>query len=164
MNNCEFIGNLTKDPVLRSTQTGKAVASFSIATNEPYTTPGGEQKQLTDYINVVVWGNLAQAAAHVLRKGTRVLVQGRQSTRSYTGQDGQKRWVTEVVARVIAMPLVPQQPQQQAPQQPQQNWAQGQPAQQQGAQMPGNSPGWGQFGQVVPQPVDMFGNDNGMPF
>lgn len=155
MNNVELIGNLTKDPVLRSTNTGKAVASFSIATNEGYTTPQGEQKQITDYHNVVAWGNLAQAAAHALRKGVRVLVQGRQSTRSYTGQDGQKRWVTEVVASVIALPL--------STQQPQQNWSQGQPAQQ-GAPMPGNSPDWGQFGQVTPQPVDMFGNDNGMPF
>lgn len=163
MNSVELIGNLAKDPVLRSTNTGKAVASFSIATNEGYTTPQGEQKQITDYHNVVAWGNLAQAAAHALRKGVRVLVQGRQSTRSYTGQDGQKRWVTEVVASVIALPLSTQQPQQ-GPQQPQQNWSQGQPVQQQGAPMPGNSPDWGQFGQVVPQPVDMFGNNNGMPF
>lgn len=157
MNNCEFIGNLTKDPVLRSTQTGKAVASFSIATNEGYTTPQGERKQITDYINVVVWGNLAQAAAHALHKGSRVLVQGRQSTRSYTGQDGQKRWTTEVIANVIALPLATQQPQQ-APQQPPQNRNQGQ----QGAH--GNSPDWGQFGDVVPQPTNMFGNDNGLPF
>lgn len=140
MNNCEFIGRLTKDPVVRTTKTGKAVVSFSMATNESYVTPQGEKKERTDYINVVVWGYLAQAAAEQLRKGTMVLVQGRQSTTSYTGQDGQKKWSTKINADVIAIPLSTQQTQQ-----PQ---AQGD--------------GWGQFGQASPQATDMFGQE--IPF
>lgn len=142
MNNCEFVGNLVKDPTLRQTQNGKAVVSFTIATNEDYVTPQGEKKQLTDYINVVAWGNLAQAAGQQLRKGMRVLIHGRQSTRSYQGQDGQKRWTTEINANLIAIPLSTQQNQQQAPQN-QQN-------------------GWNQFGQAAPQAVDMFGEQ--IPF
>lgn len=142
MNNCEFVGNLVKDPTLRQTQNGKAVVSFTIATNEDYVTPQGEKKQLTDYINVVAWGNLAQAAGQQLRKGMRVLIHGRQSTRSYQGQDGQKRWTTEINANLIAIPLSTQQNQQQAPQN-QQN-------------------GWNQFGQAAPQVVDMFGEQ--IPF
>ncbi len=140
MNNCEFIGRLTKDPVVRTTKTGKAVVSFSMATNESYVTPQGEKKELTDYINVVVWGYLAQAAAEQLRKGTMVLVQGRQSTTSYMGQDGQKKWSTKINADVIAIPLSAQQPQQ--------------------PQAQGDS--WGQFGQASPQATDMFGQE--IPF
>ncbi len=140
MNNCEFIGRLTKDPVVRTTKTGKAVVSFSMATNESYVTPQGEKKELTDYINVVVWGYLAQAAAEQLRKGTMVLVQGRQSTTSYTGQDGQKKWSTKINADVVAIPLSTQQAHQ--------------------TQAQGDS--WGQFGQASPQATDMFGQE--IPF
>lgn len=159
MNTCTFIGNLTKDPVIRNTQSGKAVASFSIATNEDYVTPQGEKKQLTSYINIVVWGGLAQTVATKLQKGVRVLVQGRQSTRSYTGNDGQKRWVTEVVAQVIALPLrAPQQgaaPSNQYPQQPQGGQYQ---------QPQGQGGGWSQFGQPTPLPTSTFAPDDGFPF
>lgn len=153
MNNCEFVGNLTKEPVVRTTNTGRAVASFTVATNEGYTTPQGEQKQITDYINVVVWGYLAQAVGNQLHKGMRVFVQGRQSTRSYNDQNGQKKWITEVVAGVVALPLSNQQPPQQAQRQappppPQQN-------------APANG-GWEQFGQPAPQATDMFGSE--VPF
>ncbi len=138
MNDCEFVGNLVKDPVLRQTQTGKAVVSFTIATNEGYVTPQGEKKQLTDYINVVAWGNLAQAAGQQLHKGMRVLIHGRQNTRSYQGQDGQKRWTTEINANLIAIPLSTQQ---------------GQHAQ---------GGGWSQFGQTSPQATGVY--DEQIPF
>ena len=124
MNDCEFIGNLTKDPVIRNTKTGKAVASFSIATNRDYVTPQGEKKQLTDYVNVVAWGELASAVSQYLQKGKRVLVQGRQSTRSYDDPQGQKRWVTEIIARIIALPL-PTHAQNQQAQQGGQQWGWG---------------------------------------
>lgn len=138
MNDCEFIGNLTKDPVIRNTKTGKAVASFSIATNRDYVTPQGEKKQLTDYVNVVAWGELASAVSQYLQKGKRVLVQGRQSTRSYDDQQGQLSQVN--------------------PYQPQGN---GYP--QQGAAPHGNSPDWGQFGQAAPQGSGN-GKDEDIPF
>ena len=176
MNDCEFIGNLTKDPVIRNTKTGKAVASFSIATNRDYVTPQGEKKQLTDYVNVVAWGDLASAVSQYLQKGKRVLVQGRQSSRSYHDPQGQKRWVTEIIARIIALPL-PTHAQNQQAQQGGQQWGWGngqqngynQPPQNSYSQPPqgeaphGNSPDWGQFGQAAPQRSGN-GKDEDIPF
>ena len=105
MNSVQLIGNLARDPQLRATKTGRAVASFTVAVNRSYTTPQGEQKELTDWINVVAWGNLAEAVGSQLKKGSRVFVEGRYSTRSYDTSDGQKRYVTEVTANIVALPL-----------------------------------------------------------
>lgn len=105
MNIVEVVGNLTKDPVIRVTKTGKSVASFTVACNRNYTTPQGEVKQLTDWVSVVAWGGLAESAGNHLKKGSRAFVAGRYSTRSYDAQDGTKRYVTEVVASMIAIPL-----------------------------------------------------------
>lgn len=99
------MGNLARDPVIRATKTGRAVASFTVAVNRNYTTPQGEQKELTDWINVVAWGNLAESVGNQLKKGMRVFVEGRLSTRSYDTPEGQRRWVTEVVANFVALPL-----------------------------------------------------------
>lgn len=76
MNSVQVMGNLARDPQIRATKTGRAVASFSIAVNRNYTTPQGEQRELTDWINVVAWGNLAEAVGNQLKKGTRVLSKG----------------------------------------------------------------------------------------
>jgi single-strand DNA-binding protein len=105
LNSVQVLGNLTRDPQIRATKTGRAVASFSIAVNRSYTTPQGEKKELTDFINVVAWGTLAEAVGNQLKKGTRVFVEGRYATRSYEAQDGSRRYVTEVVANLIALPL-----------------------------------------------------------
>ena len=105
MNSVQVLGNLTRDPQIRATKTGRAVASFSIAVNRAYTTPQGEKKEMTGFINVVAWGDLAEAVGNQLKKGTRVFVEGRYSTRSYEAQDGSRRYVTEVVANLIAIPL-----------------------------------------------------------
>ena len=105
MNSVQVMGNLTRDPQIRATKTGRAVASFSIAINRAYTTPQGEVKELTDFINIVAWGGLAESVGNQLKKGTRVFVEGRYSTRSYEAQDGSRRYVTEVVANTIAIPL-----------------------------------------------------------
>lgn len=105
MNSVQILGNLGRDPIIRATKTGRAVASFSVAVSRMYTTPQGEQRELTDWINVVAWGNLAEAVGNQLKKSSRVFVEGRLSTRSYEGQDGQKRYVTEVIANTIAIPL-----------------------------------------------------------
>nr|DAG31855.1 MAG TPA: Single strand binding protein [Caudoviricetes sp.] len=105
MNIVEVTGNLTKDPTIRTTKTGKAVATFTVASNRNYTTSQGEVKQLTDWVNVVAWGGLAEAAGNQLKKGSRVFVEGRYSTRSYDAQDGTKRYITEVNANMIALPL-----------------------------------------------------------
>lgn len=110
MNSVQVLGNLTRDPQIRATKTGRAVASFSIAVNRSYTTPHGEKKELTEFINVVAWGDLAEAVGNQLKKGTRVFVEGRYSTRSYEAQDGSRRYVTEVVANMIALPLTTKKP------------------------------------------------------
>lgn len=105
MNSVQVIGNLARDPQVRATKTGKAVASFTVCVNNKYTTPQGEQKDLTDYVNCIAWNNLAEAVGNTLHKGSRVFVEGRFTTRSYQDQSGQKRWISEVNANFIAVPL-----------------------------------------------------------
>ena len=105
MNSVQVLGNLTRDPQIRTTSKGTTVASFSIAVNRSYTTPQRETRELTDFINVVAWGGLAESVENQLKKGARVFVEGRYSTRSYEAQDGARRYVTEVVANLIAKPL-----------------------------------------------------------
>ena len=105
MNSVQIMGNLGRDPVMRATKTGRAVASFSVAVSRMYTTPQGEQKEITDWINVVAWGNLAEAVGNQLKKGSRVFVEGRYTTRSYDTPDGQRRWVSEVTANFVALPI-----------------------------------------------------------
>ncbi|MGN0953700.1 single-stranded DNA-binding protein [Dialister sp.] len=119
MNSVQILGNLGRDPIIRATKTGRSVASFSVAVSRNYTTPQGEQRELTDWINVVAWGPLAEAVGNQLKKGSRVFVEGRISTRSYDAQDGTKRYVTEVVANFIAIPIGTPRTSSYAPQQPQ---------------------------------------------
>lgn len=104
MNKVEMLGNIGKEPEIRKTGTGKTVASFAVAVSRSYTTPQGEEKQFTDWINVVAWGSLAEAVGNELKKGDRVFVEGRYSTRSYEKND-ETRYFTEVVASVIARPI-----------------------------------------------------------
>ena len=105
MNSVQILGNLTRDPQIRATKTGRSVASFSVAVSRNFVTPQGEQREMTDFINVVAWGYLADAVGNQLHKGSRVFVEGRYSTRTYEAQDGTKRYVTEVNANMIALPL-----------------------------------------------------------
>lgn len=107
MNQEICIGRLGRDPQIRTTKTGRAVASFSIAVNRAYTTPQGEKKELTDWINVVAWGKLAEAVGNLVRKGDEVLVKGRIGTRKYTAKDGSDRYITEVTAEFIGKSIVP---------------------------------------------------------
>lgn len=102
MNSVQVLGNLTKDPEVRYTKTGRAVASFTVAVNRTWVSPQGEQRETTDYIPVVAWGNLAEMVGQQLSKGARTFVEGRFQTRSYEAQDGTKRYVTEVVANLVA--------------------------------------------------------------
>lgn len=102
MNSAQLIGNLARDPEIRFTKTGKAVASFTVAVSRSYTPQGSQEaKQLTDFISVVAWGNLGEACGNYLGKGSRVFVEGRIGTRSYEAKDGTKRYVTEVIADFV---------------------------------------------------------------
>ncbi len=104
MNQVQIIGNLTKDVELKRTQSGKAFARFTVAASRTIET-NGEKKELTDFIPVVAWGFWAEGAAARLKKGSRAIVQGRYTSRSYEAQDGSKRYVTEVAADFIGEPV-----------------------------------------------------------
>lgn len=106
MNSVQLLGNLARDPEIRFTKTGKTVAMFTVACTRAYTPVGStEQRELTDFIPCVAWGNLAENCGNSLSKGSRVFVQGRISVRSYETQDGQKRYITEVVCDLVAQTL-----------------------------------------------------------
>lgn len=99
LNRIVLIGRLTKDPELRYTPNGKAVAGFTLAVDRAFKSPQGERE--TDFINIVVWGVQAENCANYLSKGKLAAVDGRLQIRSFDGQDGQKRWITEVVADTV---------------------------------------------------------------
>ncbi len=99
LNRVVLIGRLTKDPELRYTPTGVAVANFTLAIDRNYKNAQGERE--TDFINCVVYRQLAELCANYLAKGKLAAADGRIQVRSYTGQDGQKRWVTEVIAEDV---------------------------------------------------------------
>ncbi|RKY39907.1 MAG: single-stranded DNA-binding protein [Candidatus Omnitrophota bacterium] len=94
-------GNLTRDPELRYTPQGSPVLNFSIAINRTYTTQSGERKEEVEFVRIVVWGKQAETCSRYLSKGSSVLVEGRLSSRSWEGQDGVKRNITEVVANRV---------------------------------------------------------------
>ncbi len=96
MNKVFLIGRLTRDPELRYTGSNVAVATFSLAVNRPFTNQAGERE--ADFINIVVWRKQAENIKNYLSQGSQIAVDGRIQTRSYDGEDGKKRYVTEVVA------------------------------------------------------------------
>lgn len=104
MNNVEISGNLARDPVVRSTKTGRAVATFTVASSRIYVSQNGEQKEQTAWINVVAWGAIAERVANFCKKGTFVYIHGSLNTRSYDDNNGQRHWIMEVVADIVADP------------------------------------------------------------
>jgi single-strand DNA-binding protein len=97
MNKIIISGRLTKDPDVRYTQSGKAVASFTVAVNRRFS----KEQQTADFINCVVWDKLAEICADHIAKGSQVIVEGRLQVRTYDAQDGTKRYVTEIVANEV---------------------------------------------------------------
>ncbi len=97
LNRVQLIGNLTRDPELRYTPQGTAVCTFGLATNRSWTTDTGEKHEETEFHRIVAWNKLAELCSQFLVKGRKVYVEGRLSTRNWSGQDGQQRSVTEVV-------------------------------------------------------------------
>lgn len=93
MNKVILAGRLTKDPEVKYTQTGKAVTRFNLAVNRPYT-----KEPTADFIPIVTWNKLAEICGNNLLKGSQVIVEGRMQISSYDGQDGKKRYITEVIA------------------------------------------------------------------
>ncbi|MCL4535568.1 MAG: single-stranded DNA-binding protein [Bacteroidetes bacterium] len=103
LNKVMIIGRVGRDPEMRYTPSGTPVASFSVATNWRRRTPEGESKEETEWFNVVAWNRQAEFANQYIRKGGLVYVEGRLQTRSWEGQDGQKRYRTEVVANAFQL-------------------------------------------------------------
>jgi len=97
LNKVTLIGNLGKDPELRYTQSQTPFAKFSIATTEKFTS-NGEQKEKTEWHNIVVWGKQAEIAQRYLRKGRQVYIEGRIEYREFEGQDGQRKFFTDIKA------------------------------------------------------------------
>ena len=105
MNTVQILGNLARDPEVRYTQSGKAVATFTVAASNTYIDSNNETKEQTAFINCVAWGKLGESVGN-LRKGNRAFVEGRLQTRSYENADGQKKYVTEVVANFVGTSLM----------------------------------------------------------
>ena len=98
LNKAMIIGNLGRDPEMRYTPYGQAVTQFTVAVNRNYKDQAGEWQEETEWFRVVVWGQQAERTAEYLRKGSKVFVEGRMQTRQWEGQDGQKRYTTELIA------------------------------------------------------------------
>jgi len=98
LNKVMIIGNVGRDPEMRYLQNGTPVTSFSVAAGRTWTTPEGERREETEWFNVVAWNKLAETCNQLITKGRKVYIEGRLRTHSWEGQDGQKRYRTEVVA------------------------------------------------------------------
>lgn len=106
LNKVMVIGNLGRDPELRYTQAGQPMTQMSIAASRNFKNPAGEWQEETEWFRVVAWGALGERTAEYLRKGRKVYVEGRLQTRQWEGQDGQKRYTTELIASTVT-PLDP---------------------------------------------------------
>ena len=103
VNKVILIGNLGKDPEIRHTASGAAVANFSIATNEAWNNRDGQREERTEWHRVVAFGKLADICGQYLKKGKQVYIEGRLQTRSWEDRDGNKRYTTEIVATTMTM-------------------------------------------------------------
>ena len=103
LNKVMIIGNLTRDPELKTTPTGSQVASFSVATSYNWTDQGGQKQDRSEFHNIVAWRKLAEIIGQYLKKGSKVYIEGRLQTREWTGQDGVKRYRTEIIAENMIM-------------------------------------------------------------
>ncbi len=101
LNKVMIIGNLGSEPEMRFTPNGNPVTSFRVATNRVFTTPDGERKEETEWFTIVAWGKLAEQCNQFLGRGRLVYAEGRLHTRTWEGQDGQKRNRTEIIARRV---------------------------------------------------------------
>lgn len=101
VNKAILIGNLGRDPELRYTSTGTAVANFTMATSESFNNKKGEREERTEWHRIVCWGRTAELVAQYLSKGRTVYVEGRIQTREWEDREGQKRRTTEIVAQSV---------------------------------------------------------------
>ena len=103
LNRAQIIGNLTRDPEVRQTPQGVSVATFGVATNYTWNDNNGQKQEKAEFHNVVVWRKLAEICAQYLKKGSKVFIEGKMQTRDWTGEDGVKRYKTEIIAENMIM-------------------------------------------------------------
>jgi len=101
INKVILVGNLGADPEVRTLENGAKVARLSVATNENYQDKNGDWQSLTEWHNVVAWRRLAESAENIMKKGGKVYVEGKLTTRKWQDQNGNDRYSTDVVARVL---------------------------------------------------------------
>ena len=102
-NKVQLIGNLGNAPQVITTENGKKLAKFSVATNETYTGRPGRKEKETTWHNIVAWGNVAEIAEKFLTKGKEIALEGKLINRSYTDKDGVKKYITEVQVNELLM-------------------------------------------------------------
>ncbi len=107
LNRVFLIGNLTRDPELKFTQSGAAVANFSIAVNRSWRKQNGDRQEETTFVRIITWRKLAEICNEYLKKGSTILVEGRLANRTWTTQDGQKRSTIEIIANNIQFINIP---------------------------------------------------------
>lgn len=103
LNKAMVIGNLTRDPELKQTTSGHSVCSFGVATNRVWNDSSGQKQEQVEFHNVVAWGKLAEICSQYLGKGRKVYIDGRLQTRDWEGQDGVRRYRTEIIAENMIM-------------------------------------------------------------
>lgn len=103
LNRVQLIGNLTREPEMRQIPGGQMVATFSVATNFTWKDQSGQQQNKAEFHNVVAWRKLAEICGQYLKKGSKVFIEGRIQTRDWEGEDGVKRYRTEIVADNMIM-------------------------------------------------------------
>ncbi len=103
LNRATVLGRLTRDPEVKTTPTGRSVCSLSVATNRVWTDQSGVKQERPEFHNCVLWGKIADIAGQYLSKGRRVYMEGRLQTRDWEGQDGVKRYRTEIVVDNMIM-------------------------------------------------------------
>ncbi len=103
LNKVMLIGNLGKDPEVRYTPSGQAVASFSLATSEKFKSKSGEWEERTEWHNITLWGKLAEIAGEYLSKGKTVYIEGRLQTRKWQDKNGNDRYTTDIVGDKMQM-------------------------------------------------------------
>ena len=103
VNKVILVGNLGKDPEVRSLESGTKVASFSLATSESYKNKDGQKVDQTEWHNVVMWRGLAEVAEKYLKKGSQIYLEGKIRTRTWDDKEGNKRYTTEIIADTFTM-------------------------------------------------------------
>ncbi len=103
LNKAMIIGNVTRDPDVRTTGSGQQVALFSVATNRSWTDPSGQKKEQVEFHSIVAWRKLAEIIGQYVKKGGKIFVEGRLQTRSWDDPSGVKKYRTEIVAENVIM-------------------------------------------------------------